>query len=163
MKTQAGLVHFQLNVEYLMFNIVGKTEIGLVSEDEGPVIGLLWLKWFIAMTFFPRYAAPLRKVATWPLNHISQVIRPSLVVLVWVHTVAAFLSPFSVWLPPCLYLATKHRRKQTTPSSSGPISWLLNWSDRLKGSWFRYSLRQHTHTHTCIFTVLSQIKLGSVM
>lgn len=52
MKTQASLMHFQLNVEYLMFNIVGKTEIGLASEDEGPVIGLLWLKWFIAMTFF---------------------------------------------------------------------------------------------------------------
>lgn len=54
MKTQAGLGHFQLNVEYLMFNIVGKTEIGLASEGEGPVIGLVWLKWFIATTFFSK-------------------------------------------------------------------------------------------------------------
>lgn len=34
-----------------MFSIEGKTEIGFASEDEGPVIGLLWLKWFITMTF----------------------------------------------------------------------------------------------------------------
>lgn len=60
-----------------MFNIEDKTEIGIASEDEGPVTGLLWLKWYIATTFVPRYVAPLRKVVTWPLNHISQVIRPS--------------------------------------------------------------------------------------
>lgn len=40
-KTQTWLVHFQLNVAYLVFNIEGKTEIGFASEDEGPVIGLL--------------------------------------------------------------------------------------------------------------------------
>lgn len=38
-----------------MFQIGGKTGIASPFVDEGPAMGLLWLKWFIATAFLLRF------------------------------------------------------------------------------------------------------------